>query len=139
MSGTLNTGRAFIGAAGDSGEALAIGGGQPAVAITELWNGTSWTEVNDLNTAGFSIAGAGSATAALAFGGTPSTRRPLTETWNGTNWTETGDLNVGRNALGGAGSNSAALAFGGYDGTSPVTSTEEFTNTSIVVKTISTS
>jgi hypothetical protein len=38
--------------------------------ITESWNGTSWTEVNDLNTARGNFAGAGTQnTAALAFGG----------------------------------------------------------------------
>jgi hypothetical protein len=43
----------------------------PSVAaITESYNGTSWTEVNDLNTARRAvIAGAGTQTSALAFGG----------------------------------------------------------------------
>jgi hypothetical protein len=36
---------------------------------TETWNGTSWTEVNDLNTARRIFGGAGTNTAALAFGG----------------------------------------------------------------------
>ena len=39
-------------------------------AQTESWNGTSWTEVNDLNTARLQLAGAGDTnTEALAFGG----------------------------------------------------------------------
>jgi hypothetical protein len=38
-------------------------------AETESWNGTSWTEVNDLNTARWNLAGAGINTSALAFGG----------------------------------------------------------------------
>jgi hypothetical protein len=29
------------------------------IAFTESWNGTSWTEVNDLNTAKSGLAGAG--------------------------------------------------------------------------------
>jgi hypothetical protein len=53
----------------------------------------AWTEVNDLNTARRLLAGAGTATAALAFGGeTPNTG--ATESWNGTSWTEVNDLNT---------------------------------------------
>ena len=40
-----------------------------AHANVELWNGTNWTEVNDLNTATQGPGGAGTSTAALAFGG----------------------------------------------------------------------
>jgi hypothetical protein len=36
---------------------------------TEEYNGTSWTSGNNLNTARFYLAGAGTQTAALAFGG----------------------------------------------------------------------
>jgi hypothetical protein len=42
--------------------------------VTESWNGTSWTEVNDLNTARRDLGGCGATnTAALAFGGFPIT------------------------------------------------------------------
>jgi hypothetical protein len=53
----------------------------------------TWTEVNDLNTARARLAGAGTQTAALAFGGSPA-KRILTESWNGTSWTEVNDLNT---------------------------------------------
>ena len=53
----------------------------PPTAATEEWNGTCWSEVNDLNTARYSLGGAGIQTAALAFGGTPPTT--ATEEWNG--------------------------------------------------------
>ena len=36
--------------------------------ITELWNGTNWTEVNDLNTARNSITGFGTSTSAIVDG-----------------------------------------------------------------------
>jgi hypothetical protein len=39
-------------------------------AVTESWNGTNWTEVNDLNTARKALAGVELQTSALAFGGT---------------------------------------------------------------------
>jgi hypothetical protein len=49
----LNTARQALASAGIQTAALAAGGTSPfvpgRVANTELWNGTSWTEVNDLN------------------------------------------------------------------------------------------
>jgi hypothetical protein len=53
---------------------LAIAGGPPNTAATESWNGSAWTEVNDLATARHALGGTGSNTSAIAFGGeTPST------------------------------------------------------------------
>ena len=66
----------------------------------------------------------------------------MTESWNGTNWTETGDLNTGRKNMGenGAGTtNSLALAQGGAVPAGSTAATEEFSNTAIQTKTISTS
>jgi len=87
----------------------------PHTAKTESYNGSNWTEVNDLNTARRSGAGAGTQTAALMFGGTPAPESAKTETWNGTNWTEVNDLNQGRRDLAGFGTNTSALGFGGYN------------------------
>jgi hypothetical protein len=43
---------------------------QQELRNNESYNGTTWTELNDLNTARYALAGAGeSNTAALAFGG----------------------------------------------------------------------
>ncbi len=69
-------------------------------AETETWNGTNWTEVNDLNTAR-RILGSAGIDSALAFGGltNPSTRTNITESWNGTNWTEVNDLNTSRRSI----------------------------------------
>ena len=39
------------------------------MANTEEWNGTSWTEVSDVNTARYNAGGDGSTTSALGFGG----------------------------------------------------------------------
>jgi hypothetical protein len=53
------------------------------------YNGTSWTELADLNTARGYQCGAGTATAALASGGyTGTTAVANTESWIGTSWTE---------------------------------------------------
>ena len=57
---------------------------------TEKFDGTNWTETGDLNTARSDMGGAGSQTAAIAFGGNspaaPNTN--LVESFNGASWTE---------------------------------------------------
>jgi len=121
--GSLNTGRRAMSGAGTQTAALGIGGiiqpaSPPFTAITqaktESYDGTSWTEVNDLTTARNSSAGNGTQTSALNFGGATPTPSALTESWNGTSWTEVNDLNTARYGLGGAGAdNTSMLAFGG--------------------------
>ena len=55
-------------------------GGQPNVANTELWNGSSWTEINNLGTARTNIQGSGSAVGGLASAGLVGTTvQSLTE------------------------------------------------------------
>ena len=57
----------------------------------KLWNGTNWTEVNDLNTGRRDLDGAGSTnTAGLAMVEMVEYCNTVanTESWNGTNWTE---------------------------------------------------
>ena len=50
---------------------------------TEEWNGTSWTEVNDLNTAINANAGADADnTSALSFGGISTGTTQITEEWS---------------------------------------------------------
>jgi hypothetical protein len=78
---------------------------------TESWNGTTWTELNDLNTARADLGGVGTNTAALAFGGDSPSIVANTESWNGTAWTEVNDLNTARAAIGGSGIQTAALSF----------------------------
>jgi hypothetical protein len=57
-----------------------------------------------MQTARGGLAGAGTQTSALAFGGdTPPPTAALTETWNGTNWAETADLNTARERISGVG------------------------------------
>ena len=124
----INSGRRELAGTGaDNTSALAFGGNlfpNPApppsfiqVANTESWNGTNWTEVNDLNTARYRLAAAGTQTAALGFGGRSLALSPdqvaLTESWNGTNWTEVNDLNSQRDFLAGCGTQTSALGFGG--------------------------
>ena len=69
----LNTARYALGGAGGPSSALGFGGKAPETAATESWNGSSWTEVNDLSTArrAMGYSSSQSATAAFAAGGTP--------------------------------------------------------------------
>ena len=87
-----------FGAGESSAAALASGGekpsGSPAIgAITELWNGGSWTEVADLNTARFmgAATNTGTVSSAINAGGGPSNKAD-TEEWSGsTNLTKSID------------------------------------------------
>ena len=97
--------------------AALLAGGETGTAVTgktESYDGTNWTEVNDMNTDRREHATAGSYTSAITAGGNNRTAEIAnSESWNGTNWTEVNDLNSGRNALSGAGTDStSALAFG---------------------------
>ena len=128
---SVNTGRSNVEGAGSSAEAALIFGGQiPGTGVvdnTESWDGSTWTEVNDLNTARNGFAGNGTSTSALGYGADDPARSAITESWNGTNWTEVGDLNTAKRALQGVGAdNTSALAFGGE--TAP---TENLTETEL--------
>ena len=121
--GNLNTARAALGGAGATKDAaLAFGGSPPpapsAKAVTESYNGTSWTEVNDLNSKRAYVTGAGTYTSAIASGGDQYSG--TSESWNGTSWTNLTSSSNSGNAKGSAGAdNENALFFGG----SPVGST----------------
>ena len=108
-------------------------------AETEEYDGSSWSEQNDLSAGRQRGSGAGSQTAGLYFGGIGDP--DATEEYDGTNWTSSNALISGRHALTGAGaSNTAGLVFGGnsltvavegYDGTAwstrPSMATTRFT------------
>jgi hypothetical protein len=57
-------------------------------ANVESWNGTSWTEVNNVNTARSGITGSGLQTSAIISGGSPVPAGNLVESWDGTSWTD---------------------------------------------------
>ena len=82
---------AGLGGKGSSTATLVFGGSPPSPsynAATEEWNGASWVEVADLNTARLLTSGAAgytsTTTAGLAFGGeiAPGTVQSATEEWN---------------------------------------------------------
>jgi len=92
-------------------------GNEPNSANTEEYNGTSWTEVNNMTIArGQGRVSGGSTEAGIVFGGDPGTKVE-TEVWNGSNWSEASDLPTAGYSICNAGtSTEAALAFGGTGG-----------------------
>jgi hypothetical protein len=70
-SGTdLSTARSFHAMAATSSDAaIAFGGNPGATANTEQYDGSSWTEKNNLNTGGASLRGFGTVSAAIAAAG----------------------------------------------------------------------
>ena len=95
---------------------LAIGGSQ-TVANVENYNGTNWTEVNDLNTGRKGAMGTGTTTTGLVSGGdtgpTGSGNNGVTnvESWNGSSFSETTDINTARYVGAGAGPSTASLIY----------------------------
>ena len=82
----MNDDRRQLGGNGTQTSALAFGGEDPGAGTkntTESWNGTNWSNVNNLSTSRQVLAGAGASnTSALAFGGAPFST--ATEEWDGT-------------------------------------------------------
>ena len=105
----------------------------PSSAKAEVWDGSSWTEVGDLNQARYSgsVSSQGSATLALYFAGNtpPNASQALTESWDGTSWTEVADLSTARRSGSSGGTATSAIIGGGStSGSSPghVATTEEW-------------
>ena len=136
----MNTARRLVASAGSSTSALCIAGNASPGRKneTESWNGSAWTEVNNVNTARHSLAGAGADnTNAIAFGGDqPSTDgSAITEDWNGASWVEVADLSTGRRNFDGRGTSTAGLATGGSNPPSTtLAATEEWSGSSNTIK-----
>ena len=81
--------------------------------LSYCFTGGLWSAGGALITARANLAGAGTNTAALAFGGRTPTVVACTQTYNGTSWSAGGAMITARQQLAGAGTNTAALAFGG--------------------------
>jgi hypothetical protein len=98
--GNVNTGGVNVFGVGTStSSALIYGGESGRTNQTEKYDGTSWTELNNLNASGQNGGSAGNAEDAAAMSGDASGPRSVsTEFWDGTNWTEGAELNVARQA-----------------------------------------
>ena len=130
--GNLNTARGNAHASGTQTAGL-FSGGDPLYAITELYDGSAWTEVNDMNTARAQTFFSNSSpqTDFIAASGTTTAETGVVESWNGTSWTEVADVNTAsRNGASFGESSTAMVKTGGYDGTSYSTSAELWNGTS---------
>ena len=121
--GNMNSGRAYHGAAGTQTAALAISGAPTPpftyVANVENYNGSTWTEIADVNGARHEASGFGTTTAAIYAAGygpnslTPTERTDKVESWNGSSWTEVAETNEIKNIMGSGGSSTAGIIYGG--------------------------
>ena len=115
-----NTGVQGAPGAGSQTAAITMGGNLLPGALTwncETYDGTSWTEVNNINSRRYNMSDAGNSTAALVFGGTdnlPPGNLAICESWNGTCWTEVNNLLAGNTHMAeNIGTQTAALSVGG--------------------------
>ena len=125
--GSLGLARYYLAGFGTQTAAVAAGGYNGGnKSEVEEYDGSSWSEVTDIPTAGRSQGAAGTLTAGLIFGAADSPQVKTFE-YDGTNWTAGGDLNTGRKYMAGTGTQTAALAVGGSFG-APIQSndTEEY-------------
>jgi len=104
-------------------------------ALTEKYDGTSWTETGDLSTTRQDPPTVGTTSAALAIGGSDDGDDGIVdvEEFNGTSWSEaTGNINASRIKAAASGITTAALLFAGYNGaaTATLASTETYDGTS---------
>ena len=129
--------------AGTNTAAICFGGFPPGpTADSETWNGTAWTEGNNLNTARGGLGSAGISTSALGFGGYVTMPSPaVCEAYNGTSWTEVGDLGTARSvgASGGAETSNSTAFFGGGNAPGYSNATEEWNDPVYSVKTVTVS
>ena len=89
-----------------------------ALGKSEQYDGTSWTEVGDLNTNRSYGGNAGITTAGICFGGLdhPGAAVSVSEEWNGSSWAEGNDLNATKYYAGSGGTQTAAMMVGGLPG-----------------------
>jgi len=140
--GDMNTARKEQnnGGFGTQTAAMTAGGSNPApfTVNAETYNGSAWTEVNNLSTGRAFIAGFGSSQdSGLMVGGFAPwpTIHDLSETWNGTSWTEGNNLNTARAGMSEGGTATAGFVAGGAAPATPssiLDATEEYNGTSWV-------
>jgi hypothetical protein len=116
------------------GDWLKVAVVQSANVTTTVSLPAAWTSGGSLAIARFGLAGAGSQSAGLAFGGFDNNSQTLTATeeYDGSTWSSGGNMGTARGYLAGAGTQSAGLAFGGAVNSSGSStgSSEEYDGTS---------
>ena len=119
----MNSGRGLVRGDGvlTAGIAVAGSAGDAKGEDCELYDGTNWTEVNDLNTPRTGAAVFGTTTAAYAASGdnAGAATNFNNEEWNGTSWSEEANVNTARIKHGGVGIATLGLIFGGLISPAP--------------------
>jgi hypothetical protein len=120
--GSMNTGRQDQASFGlTQNDSLAVSGNSPSTVNVENYNGTSWTEVNNVTTGREFFSGGGTTAAGMVYSGTAPSGPANTanvEDWNGSSWTEIADVNTARYGAGGTktGTPVSQAMFCGNDG-----------------------
>jgi hypothetical protein len=119
--GSLGTGRYTRMTGGTQNDAILAGGLVPAPAITEEYNGTSWSAGGAMNVIRRANAGCGVTTAAVNVGGTtlPNGTPPIgtksnVEEYDGSTWTNVNAMPTALRSQYVAGIQTAAFAAGGF-------------------------
>ena len=127
-SNPLNTARNALGAqVGTQTAALCMDGrgNEATLNVTELYDGTSWTEVADSVSTLYGRGSFGTQTAAISAGGQGPPASNVTEDWDGTSWTLTGvGINEARRDSCGCGIQTAGLITTGKTATAVTATTE---------------
>ena len=110
--------------------------GSPYVsAVTEEYNGTAWSAGGNLGTARYYLAGGGTASEAVCFGGFSGSPLAVTEVYDGSAWSSSDNMNTARYYLAGGGVPAGAIGMGGTTGSFSV-ATETFTSAPPVPRTM---
>ena len=101
----MATSVSFMGGSGVQTAAFSAGGRVPAnTNNSQEYNGTTWSNENNINTTRQSTVGLGTQTAGMIAGGeSHSGGTNATETYDGTNWTSAPNLGTARYRLSGSG------------------------------------
>ena len=114
--GSLNTARNNLASMGVNAENVLAVSGETSTNVTnvEQYNGSSWTEIADVNDARRGVRGFGTYTSGIIAGGFDPPYSNAVESWNGSSWTEVAELSVAKAGMGSSGSSiTAGLIFGG--------------------------
>ena len=137
--GELNTARRSGSVGADEKDLATYAGGSSAHDECEQYNGSSWSEVADLNTGRYGTGGGGTKAAMLVVSGATTALVDSVEEWDDSSWTEIADVNTARSeGLGFSGIVTTALLFAG-ETPSASALTEEWTGDVITTATVTTS
>ena len=112
--GTMNTARRSGSVGADDADAATFVGGSSDLDECEQYDGSSWTEVADLNTGRTGTGGGGTKASMITCAGQHTARVAIVEEWDDSSWTEIADVNTARNeGVGFSGTVDSAILFGG--------------------------